>query len=201
MVANKKLLIEAERCLSECRYLGPVVKEHGACEINLSGRDPFDTLISSIIAQQLSVKAANSIESRVRKVAGKKYKSNKLLSIPHQTLRECGLSNRKAEYILGIAQATQDKSLDFNALAKLDDRDVIQQLVKLRGVGQWTAEMLMIFSLGRMDIFSSQDIGLQRGMRTLFGKKASSLQAMEKLAERWRPYRSVASWYLWKIVD
>ncbi|HID83131.1 MAG TPA: DNA-3-methyladenine glycosylase 2 family protein [Chromatiales bacterium] len=201
MSVNKKLLVEAENFLRQCRYLGPVVEEHGACEIDLSGRDPFDTLISSIIAQQLSVKAANTIESRVRKVAGKKYKSNKLLSIPHQTLRECGLSNRKAEYILGIAQAVNDKFLDFNTLAELDDRDVIQQLVKLRGVGQWTAEMLMIFSLGRTDIFSSQDIGLQRGMKSLFGKKASSLPAMEKLAERWRPYRSVASWYLWKIVD
>lgn len=201
MPTNKKLLTEAESFLSQCRHLGSVVEEHGACEIDLSGRDPFDTLISSIIAQQLSVKAANSIESRVRKIAGKQYKSNKLLSIPHQTLRECGLSNRKAEYILGIAQAAHDKSLDFNVLAKLDDREVIQQLVKLRGVGQWTAEMLMIFSLGRMDIFSSQDIGLQRGMKSLFGKKASSLPAMEKLAERWRPYRSVASWYLWKIVD
>ena len=201
MSVNKNILIEAENFLSKCRYLGPVVAEHGTCGIDPSGRDPFDTLISSIIAQQLSVKSANAIESRVREIAGKKYKSKKLLSIPHQALRDCGLSNRKVEYILGIAQAAHDKSLDFKALAKLDDRDVIQQLIKLRGVGQWTAEMLMIFSLGRMDVFSSQDLGLQRGMKILFGKKASSLHAMEKLAERWQPYRSVASWYLWKIVD
>ena len=201
MITNKKTLVEAETFLRKCRYLGPVVEEHGACELDRSGRDPFDTLISSIIAQQLSVKAANAIESRIRKIAGKKYKSNKLLSIHHQALRECGLSNRKAEYILGIAQAAHDKSLDFNILTELDDRDVIKELIKLRGVGQWTAEMLMIFSLGRMDVFSSQDIGLQRGMKSLFGKKASSLPAMEKLAERWQPYRSVASWYLWKIVD
>ena len=78
---------------------------------------------------------------------------------------------------------------------------MIEKLVELRGVGKWTAEMFMIFALGRIDIFSSLDVGLQRGMQILFGKEAYDLPAMEKLAERWSPYRSIASWYLWKVVD
>jgi len=201
MSINEKTLTEAGVFLGQCSYIGPLVKKYGACEINPSGNDPFETLISSIVAQQLSVKAANTIESRILKLAGKRHKPEKLLSVSHQDLRECGLSNRKVEYIHGIAQAVRDKSLDFHALARLDDHEVIKELVKLRGVGQWTAEMLMIFSLSRMDIFSSRDVGLQRGMKSLFGKKANSLPAMEEIAERWRPYRSVASWYLWKIVD
>ena len=201
MLINQTTLVEAEKFLNQCRYMRPLIEEYGACEIDPFYHEPFETLISSIIAQQLSVKAANTIEARVKTLTGKRHRPEKLLSASHQDLRECGLSNRKVEYILGIAQAAHEKSLDFNVLANLDDREVIGELVRLRGVGQWTAEMLMIFSLGRMDVFSSRDVGLQRGMKSLFGEKASDLPKMEKLAERWRPYRSVASWYLWKIVD
>ena len=201
MIINKKTLAEAERVLRKCRHLGPVMKQHGICELDPESQAPFETLISSIIAQQLSVKAANTIESRVRNLVGVPYKPKQLLSTSHEDLRKCGLSNRKAEYITGLAQAASDNSLDFEALSLLTDYEVIKELTRFRGVGQWTAEMLMIFSLGRMDIFSSRDVGLQRGMKSLFGEKANSLSDMEELASRWQPYRSVASWYLWKIVD
>jgi len=198
---DKKKLIEAETVLGECRYLGPTVRAYGACHVDSFSQEPFEMLISSIISQQLSVKAASTIEGRVKKLVGESFKPKKLMAAQHQALRDCGLSNRKAEYIAGIARAVHEKSLDFDPLVSLSDQEVIKELVKLRGVGQWTAEMLMIFSLGRMDVFSSRDVGLQRGMRHLFGEKADTLVQMGKLAERWQPYRSVASWYLWKIVD
>ncbi len=198
---TKETLREAEAFLRCCKHLGPVVEEHGACTLNPSGNDPFDTLVTSIISQQISIKAADSIERRVRKLTGNPHSPEKILALSQATLKACGLSSRKVEYITGIAQAVQSRALNFETLDRLDDRSVIRELCKLHGVGQWTAEMLMIFALGRMDIFSVRDIGLQRGMKHLFGDKASTLSAMEKIAERWRPYRSIASWYLWKIVD
>ena len=201
MLITPENLNKARRALLKCEYLGPVIKQHGRCTIDPTSRDPFDTLVQSIISQQLSVKAAETIENRVRDLAGKRFRPTKLLSFPHQELRACGLSNRKVEYIQGIADAVKRRQLSFNKLAKADDQAVIDQLVALRGVGKWTAEMFMIFSLGRMDIFSALDVGLQRGMRHLFGDAASDLATMEQLATRWQPYRSVASWYLWKIVD
>ncbi|TQV89248.1 DNA-3-methyladenine glycosylase family protein [Aliikangiella coralliicola] len=196
-----KTLNKARRELLKCDYLGPVVKEHGKCVIDVEKSDPFDTLISSIISQQLSVKAAATIESRVRKLAGKQFRPTKLLKISSEDLRGCGLSTRKTEYVLGIADAVKRRKLNFKKLVDASDEEVTQKLVELRGVGQWTAEMFMIFSLGRMDVFSVLDVGLQRGMRILFGDEACDLQAMTTLAERWQPYRSVASWYLWKVVD
>ncbi|MET1256122.1 DNA-3-methyladenine glycosylase family protein [Aliikangiella maris] len=194
-------LNKARKALLACEFLGPTVKQHGKCLIKLNDVDPFDTLIVSIISQQLSVKAADTIEQRVRALVGKRFVPGKLLNYAHQQLRDCGLSNRKVEYIQGIAQAVKSRQLNFKALENASDQEVIEQLTALRGVGQWTAEMFMIFSLHRMDIFSPLDVGLQRGMKILFGDQAENLSAMETLAERWQPYRSVASWYLWRIVD
>ena len=194
-------LTKAYKVLLTCEYLGDTVKQHGKAKIDPPGRDPFDTLIQSIISQQLSVKAAETIENRVRDLVGKQFRPGKLIAASHQELRACGLSNRKAEYVHGISDAVKRRKLSFNKLIDAPNEEVVAKLVELRGVGQWTAEMFMIFSLGRMDIFSPLDVGLQRGMKVLFGDKASDLAAMEVLAERWSPYRSIASWYLWKIVD
>ena len=194
-------LNKAFKQLKQCKFLGEVVKKHGKCKFDPLARDPFDTLISSIIAQQLSVKAADTIGSRVRALVGKKYCPAPILKQSHQALRDCGLSNRKVEYIQGIAKAVSTRKLSFGRLMKADDDQIMAKLVELRGVGKWTAEMFMIFSLGRMDIFSSLDIGLQRGMRILFDDPDMDLATMEIKAERWQPYRSIASLYLWKIVD
>lgn len=202
MLINKTNLNKAKRSLLKCELLGPIVKQHGNCTIDPLTHPPFDTLVASIISQQLSVKAAETIEARVRKVAGKPFRPGKILDCSHQQLRECGLSNRKVEYVQGIADAVKRRQLSFKKLVSASDDEVIDKLVELRGVGKWTAEMFMIFSLGRIDIFSALDVGLQRGMRILFSEEqAHSLEAMEQLAERWQPYRSVASWYLWKVVD
>ncbi len=194
-------LNKAYRQLKLCDYLGTVVKEHGKCQYAPLSNDPFDTLINSIISQQLSVKAASTIDGRVRDLVGKRFRPAAILKQPHLALRECGLSNRKVEYIQGIAKAVSTRKLSFGRLHKADDEDIISKLVELRGVGKWTAEMFMMFSLGRMDIFSSLDIGLQRGMRTLFDDPEMDLVTMELEAERWKPYRSIASLYLWKLVD
>jgi len=191
----------AETFLRDCPYLGETVRKQGACTIAPHQRDPFDTLIVSIISQQLSVKAADTIEARVRKLGGDPFSPEKLLNCQIDELRMAGLSGRKVEYVRGIAKAVIEDGLDLRAMRELPAETVMQQLTSLRGVGQWTAEMFMIFSLGHLDIFSVLDVGLQRGMQQLFGDRADSPSAMQKLATRWSPYRSVASWYLWRLVD
>ncbi len=191
----------AYKQLKQCPYLGRVVKQHGPCEFDPFVREPFDTLINAIISQQLSVKAAASIDAKVRALVGKKYRPALILKQDHQALRGCGLSNRKVEYIQGIAEAVRTRKLSFGRLAKADDDEVVSRLMALRGIGRWTAEMFMIFSLGRTDIFSSLDIGLQRGMRILFDDSEMDIPTMEAKAKRWQPYRSIASLYLWKLVD
>lgn len=201
MIITLQTLKQATKALSKCKYLKPVIKTYGQCVINPENRDPFDTLIRSIISQQLSTKAADTIEGRVRNLVGNKFRPTKLLTVERRALRACGLSSRKVEYIQGIAAAVKSRKLNFGKLAEASDEEVMQKLIELRGVGQWSAEMFMIFSLGRMDIFSISDVGLQRGMRILFGEQAVDLITMEKLAERWQPYRSVASWYLWKVAS
>jgi len=198
---SKQKLNTAYKQLARCELLGNTVKEYGKCKYDPDSNDPFDTLISSIISQQLSVKAANTIDGRVRALVGKQYRPAAILKHQHQALRNCGLSNRKVEYIQGIAKAVSTRKLSFGRLKKLSDEDIIAKLVELRGVGRWTAEMFMMFSLGRMDIFSPLDIGLQRGMRILFDDPEMDLATMEIEAKRWQPYRSIASLYLWKLVD
>lgn len=194
-------LQKARRSLLKCEYLGPTVKKHGKCTITPDQYDPFDALITSIISQQLSVKAAATIEGRVRDLVGKKFRPTPILKASFEDLRGAGLSGRKTEYVQGIADAVKRRKLNFKKLESASNEEVIEKLVELRGVGKWTAEMFMIFALGRIDIFSSLDVGLQRGMQVLFGEHAYDLSAMETLAERWSPYRSIASWYLWKVVD
>ncbi len=201
MDINSQNINKAFKKLSQCEFLGPIVKQHGKCTINPAKSDHFDTLITSIISQQLSVKAASTIEARVRTLVGKRFRASQILNTPVNDLRAAGLSARKVEYVQGISQAVKNRKLNFKQLETANDQEVAQKLIELRGVGQWTAEMFMIFSLGRIDIFSPLDVGLQRGMRVLFGNLAIDLKAMEKLAERWQPYRSIASWYLWKVVD
>lgn len=198
---SKRQLNLAYKQLKQCQYLGRVIKKYGKNRYAPTESDPFDTLISSIISQQLSVKAADTIDGRVRTLVGKRYRPAPILKQPHQTLRDCGLSNRKVEYIQGIAKAVSTRKLSFGRLKKAQDDEIMAKLIDLRGVGQWTAEMFMIFSLGRMDIFSSLDVGLQRGMRILFNDPDMDIETMEAKAERWQPYRSIASLYLWKLVD
>lgn len=192
-------LNKARRALLKCEYLGPTVKTHGKCKIMPDKYDPFDALIASIISQQLSVKAADTIEGRVRTLVGKKFRPTAILKATTEDLRAAGLSARKVEYVQGIADAVKRRKISFKKLESASNEEVIEKLVELRGVGKWTAEMFMMHALGRIDVFSSLDVGLQRGMQILFGEEAYDLEAMDRLAERWQPYRTVASWYLWRL--
>jgi DNA-3-methyladenine glycosylase II len=163
--------------------------------------EPFLTLARAIVGQQISVKAAQSVWDRVVLCVGE-VTAEKILSKPRPELRACGLSDRKTEYIADLAQHFADGSIHTHRWPEMSDEEIIAELVQVRGIGRWTAEMFLIFNLLRPDVFPLDDLGLQKGIQlAYFRKRAVSLRTMRKLGESWRPWRSVATWYLWRSLD
>lgn len=201
---TKPVVREAERFLMEA---DPVMRDlilaHGPCSLGSGRPDYFDTLSWSIVSQQLSTRAANTIGSRVLELTGQtKFSAPHLLRVPHERLRAAGLSNNKARFIHALAQETVEGSLNFRSLAQLPDEAVIDRLVRLKGVGRWTAEMFLMFALRRSDVASPDDVGLQRAVHELYGlRRRPSTRRFFQIARPWSPYRTVACWYLWRTVD
>ena len=196
-VLSVDLMPAAERYLSQsCETMAGLVAVHGPCSIADREFLPFQTLATSIISQQLSAKAADTIERRVLAIVPS-FDPAGFLIVPLDALRGAGLSSAKARYIIELAQRVNDGRLNFDALLSLADKDVIAALVDLPGIGRWTAEMFLIFGLKRPDVLALGDAGLQRAARLLYGENAS----LESIGQRWRPYCSVASWYLWRHID
>ena len=162
--------------------------------------DLFLNLVSAIVSQQISTAAARTIWSRFEGLVGE-VNPKSVLSRSHEELRGCGLSGRKAEYILGIAEAWQSgyANIDWD---EMSDVEVITALIKLRGVGTWTAEMILIFTLLRPDVFPVGDIGVVRAVERLYseGERMSNDELIAK-SQDWRPWRTVATWYLWRSID
>ncbi|MBQ9338522.1 MAG: DNA-3-methyladenine glycosylase 2 family protein [Lentisphaeria bacterium] len=165
------------------------------------GGDLFLALVESVVSQQLAVKAADAIFRRVETLLGNRIEPEALLAADPEKLRACGLSGRKVEYLRGIAEARISGTVDFDSLAEKPDAEVITELVKLKGVGVWTAEMLLLFALGRRDILSSRDLGIRRGIMMLNGLDDLSDEQFEFYRRRYSPYGSLASLYLWRIKD
>jgi DNA-3-methyladenine glycosylase II len=186
------------------KVLAKLIKQHGICRIQPWTAEPCTALIGSIISQQISVKAADTINARALKLAGRggRFSATKLSTCDEESLRACGLSGAKARYVLGIAEAVITKQIDLKKLRSAEEVDVIKQLTQLKGVGKWTAEMLMIFAYGHADVLSLGDWGLRRGAHIAYQLEQSpSDKVFSGMAEIWRPYRSVASWYLWRAAE
>lgn len=162
--------------------------------------DLFYALVQSIVSQQLAVKAADAIFRRVEALLGE-VSATRLLEAQFDLLRSCGLSGRKIEYLRGIAEAALSGAIDFEALAKKSDEEVIAELVKLKGVGVWTAEMLLIFALGRPDVLSYKDLGIRRGIMMLNNLTTLDESKFEYYRKRYSPYGTLASLYLWRLKD
>jgi DNA-3-methyladenine glycosylase II len=189
----------------ECsdRVLLGLIKTHGPCMIAPALDNPFHSLASSIISQQISASAARTIKGRLFGLLRTQHFTPKnVLKISAKSSRALGLSRPKFEYIRGLALAVRNGDLDFASLAKYEDEDVITELITLSGVGRWTAEMFLIFGLGRPDVLSVNDAGLKRGFKVAYNlQQMPSADEMISISEPWRPYRSVGSWYLWRVVD
>lgn len=164
------------------------------------GGDLFCELCRSIVSQQLAVRAAEAIFTRFEKLLGKITPKNLRGAAP-EALRGCGLSARKVEYLRGAAQAAISGAIDFDRLADEPDETVISALSSLKGVGRWTAEMLLIFSLGRHDVLSTGDLGVRRGLEILFDRDDFTIEELADLRRRVSPYGTLASLALWRIKD
>lgn len=162
--------------------------------------DIFYALVESIVSQQLAVKAAAAIFGRVEGLLGELSAGN-LLAADNSQLRQCGLSQRKIDYLRGIAEAELSGQIDFSSLSGKPDKEVIAELTRLKGVGVWTAEMLLLFALGRPDVLSYSDLGIRRGIMTLYNLNGLTQNDFEIYRRRYSPYGSLASLYLWKIKD
>ena len=190
----------AEKILLRDRYLGLLIKRYGPCKIKPSKRtDYFLDLVDAIVSQQLSGKAAATIFGRVKEGLGKVVPA-KILSTPDAKFRGWGLSRQKTSYLKDLAQKVKEGDLKIEKLDKLPDEEVMEELIAVKGIGLWTAEMFLMFSLARPDIFPVDDLGIQKGITRLLGMRISS-QKIGKFAECWKPYQTVASWYVWKVVD
>jgi DNA-3-methyladenine glycosylase II len=186
-------------------FTDPVLKKlylrHGPHKFEDRSERLMEELIEAIINQQLSGKAADTIYKRFLSL----FKTDKfptpeqILKIDVEKLRSAGMSYGKASYIKNIAQGFQDKILDIKILRKMTDDEVIKELTKIKGVGKWTAEMILIFTLKRKDVFSLGDAGLRRAIKNLY--KIEKDEAILKLSEKWKPYRSHACWYLWRSLE
>ncbi|KPU42354.1 DNA-3-methyladenine glycosylase 2 [Oxobacter pfennigii] len=161
-------------------------------------KDTFAALVSSIISQQISGKAAETVWNRLQNLLGS-VTPEAIADKDISEIQGCGMSLKKAGYIKGIAQAALSKEVDFENLYKLSDEEIIKKLSSLHGVGVWTAEMLLIFSLCRPDVLSYKDLAIQRGMMNLYGHKELTKERFERYRKRYSPYGSVASLYLWAL--
>jgi len=162
--------------------------------------DLFKALISGIVSQQISTKAAQTVFGRLKDLIGV-VTPETILAQTDDEIKACGLSYRKVGYIKGVCEAIKDGRLDLDGLGQLSDEDVITELVKLKGIGVWSAEMLMIFSLGRRDVLSYGDLVIRKGLMKLHGLDDLSKQEFAKYKALYSPYGSVASLYLWKLAN
>jgi len=166
---------------------------------------PFDALAESIAYQQLSGKAAATIFGRVRALFPKRKKLDpeQLLATPDETLRAAGLSRAKTAALKDLAAKTIDGTVPSSrALLRMSDDEIIARLTQVRGIGRWTVEMLLLFDLGRPDVWPVDDYGVRKGFAKTFARrKLPTPKQLTKLGEKWRPYRSVAAWYFWRALD
>ena len=191
---------EAEKFLVKDKYIGPLIKKHGPCNIKPRNKSEyFESLVREIISQQLSGKAASTIYGRFKENVVDVTPVN-ILRKRDLTLRNCGLSYAKVSYVKDLAKKVEDDELELYNLKDLEDEKVIEELVKVKGIGKWTAEMFLMFSLARPDVFPVDDLGIRKGVQKLYNKDLN-IKEMGIIASRWKPYRTTVSWYVWKLLD
>ncbi len=191
--------------------LAALIDRVGACHLDPRRTDDehraghFTGLARAIVAQQLSNKAAATIFARVHALGrgdDGHLSAAKILATPAEKLREAGLSGQKARYVVDLCEHVERGSIALGKLDDLDDEAVIETLCQVKGVGRWTAEMFLMFRLGREDVLPVDDLGIKKGFQALFNlRKLPDAARMTKLAKPFRPYRSIACWYLWRIND
>ena len=162
----------------------------------------FETLARAIVFQQLNWKAASKIYERLVAAAGGEMTPDAILKLTSRRMRKCGLSRQKLSYIRDLAEKTRSGEVEFASLPSQSDEQVIAHLTRVKGIGVWSAQMFLMFALKRRDVLPTTDYGILSAVRKAYGiKKLPKARTVTRLAEKWRPYRSVACWYLWRSLD
>lgn len=193
---------DAEKFLLKDKFITSLVKKWGHCKIKRSSKSKyFIDLTEAIVSQQLSGKAASTIFGRFRVLCDGNINPDIILKLSEVKLRSVGLSFAKIRYIKDLAGRVKSGGLELNKLDKMMDEDVITKLVEVKGIGRWTAEMFLMFSLGRPDVFPIDDLGIRKGFEKVIGTRMEG-EKLAKFAEKnWKPYRTIASWYLWRSLE
>lgn len=182
-----------------------LARHHGPCPLGSRTAEPvLRALVRALVSQQLSVKAAATIFRRFLDLfpADGFPGPAEILAVPPTRLREVGMSRPKGRYLQDLCERVQSGLLPLDGLASMPDEEVVRVLTEVKGIGQWTAEMILIFQLGRPDVLPLDDVGLLRAIQRVYGLRARPKPAkVEKIAAPWRPFRSVACWYLWASLD
>lgn len=206
LIASQETLTEAAKHLSRVdQRLARVIKQAGLCTTE-PHKNYYQELVDSIIGQQLSVKAARSIRGRFYELfeGNTLPRPEEILSKSVEELRSVGLSGAKARYVQDLALHVLEGTLKFDEIDSLSNEEVITELTAVKGIGEWTAHMFMMFCMGRLDILPVGDLGIKNGIQKLYGFE--SLPTPEQVREiavkyNWHPYESVASWYVWQSLD
>ena len=198
-----------KRCIEGTKFLSSLdpdwnllISSVGPCKLNLSMElEPYQALIKSVIFQQLRPASASAIFNRFTKYFDSDFPTAKqIIDTPKNKLKECGLSTNKLSTIIGIANQEENEGLENRkGFEIMSDIQIIQKLTRIKGIGEWTAQMLMIFNLGRLDIFPVGDFAIKKNY-SLFKNIASpiNIKDLSKISEEWKPFRSIAAWYLWQ---
>lgn len=161
----------------------------------------YESLLSCIVGQQLSTKAADTIWNRVKVLLKNDLSPENILKTEDQDMRDAGMSWAKIKYFNGVAEAHKNAQINEAAIRRMSDDAVIAELTKLKGIGRWSAEMILMFTLGRQDVFSLGDLGLRNAIAKLYKVNRDDLKKLEKISDKWRPYRTIAARYLWMSLD
>ena len=183
--------------------LASIIRSIGDYSIKMHS-DPFESLIQSIVYQQLSGKAANAIYNRFLNYYGCTVPTpQQIISTPSETLRtKIGLSFKKIEYIKDLSSRISDGRLNLSLLSGMTDDEIVSELIQVKGIGRWTAEMFLIFCLGREDVMPIGDLGIRKAIQILYNlPQIPTPSSMLAISLPWKPYRSIATWYLWKSLD
>lgn len=200
---NKKVSIasETKKHLEKDPVMKALIEKYNAPAFTRND-NLFLDVIETIINQQLSSKAADTIFRRFKELFKKKeITAKEILKISDETFRSVGISYAKIHYIKGFAEIVEKKQIDLENMHTLSDEEIIAELIKIKGIGKWSAEMMLMFSFQRPDVFSCGDLGLCTAVARLYNVDRKDIKTIEKISQQWRPYRTTASWYLWRSLE
>jgi DNA-3-methyladenine glycosylase II len=192
----------AEKFLLKDKYITPLVKKWGHCTITPIKKSVyFQNLVEAITNQQLSGRAASTIFGRIKDLCKGGFNPDAILKLSEAKLRRAGLSFAKIKYVKDLSTKVKNGELQIHKLDKLSDGEVIRELVDVKGIGPWTAEMFLMFALARPDVFPVDDLGIKKGFQKIVGRKLEGENLAKFTEKHWKPWRTVASWYLWRSLE